>query len=153
MTRINFAFGAPERLQTACQVARKRYQAGEYVIVFCPDARRLAAFDRLLWTFDDIAFVPHVMADDPLATHTPVILTANGPIEAASVFDSAKPLPWLLNLSDECPPDYDRFERILEIVSDDPDDRQSARQRWRVYQSAGHDVRSHNLAKAVTDQP
>jgi DNA polymerase-3 subunit chi len=153
MARINFAFGAPERLQTACQVARKRYQAGEHVIVFCPDVRRLATFDRLLWTFDDIAFVPHVMADDPLATRTPVILTASGPIEAASVFDAAQPFPWLLNLSDECPPDYDRFERILEIVSDDPDDRQLARQRWRVYQSAGHDVRAHNLTQAATDQP
>lgn len=149
MTRINFAFGAPQRLSTACRVARKRYDAGEHVVVFCPDAVRLAAFDRLLWTFDDTAFVPHVMADDPLAAMTPVILTASGPLQAASLFPGDAPLPWLLNLSDECPPDFERFERILEIVSDDPEDRQAARQRWRVYQAAGHDVRSHNLAPAA----
>jgi DNA polymerase-3 subunit chi len=150
MTRINFAFGAPQRLLTACQVARKRYLAGEHVVVFCPDATRLAAFDRLLWSFDDTSFVPHVRADDPLASSTPVVLTAQGAVEAASLFPPGQAKPWLLNLSDECPPDYAEFERILEIVSDEPEDRQAARPRGREYQGAGHDVRSHNLAPAAS---
>ncbi|CAM4366521.1 DNA polymerase III subunit chi [Bordetella tumbae] len=143
MTRIDFAFGANDRLRAACQVARKRYLAGQRLVVYCANGSRLSAFDRLLWAFDDISFVPHVLASDPLAASTPVILTAAPP--AAPPSDDAEG-PWLMNLDDDCPPGYEAFTRILEIVSGEPDDRQAARQRWRTYQAAGHDLHGHDLA-------
>ncbi|MGZ0843332.1 DNA polymerase III subunit chi, partial [Klebsiella pneumoniae subsp. pneumoniae] len=49
MTRIDFAFGAPDRLRMACQVVRKRYLAGQRLVVYCTEGSRLAAFDRMLW--------------------------------------------------------------------------------------------------------
>ncbi|MBO9357210.1 DNA polymerase III subunit chi [Bordetella petrii] len=143
MTRIDFAFGASDRLRAACQAARKRYLAGQRLVVYCAEGARLAAFDRMLWAFDDISFVPHVLASDPLAADTPVVLTAAAP-QPAAAGDAAG--CWLLNLDDGCPPGYDGFERVLEVVSDDPADRQAARQRWRAYQAAGHTPHSHDLA-------
>jgi len=83
MTRIDFAFGAPDRLRMACQVVRKRYLAGQRLVVYCKEGSRLAAFDRMLWAFDDTSFVPHVLANDPLAAETPVVLTAGDPQQAA----------------------------------------------------------------------
>lgn len=145
MTRIDFAFGAPDRLRTACEVARKRYLAGQRLVVYCSNGSRLNAFDRMLWAFDDTSFVPHVLASDPLAGQTPVVLTASDPLAAVSSADHTQPLPWLMNLDDACPPGIDGFERLLEIVSDDPDDKQAARQRWRTYQAAGHNLQSHKL--------
>src|SRR3546814_19507013 len=96
MTRIDFAFGASDRLRAACQAARKRYQAGQQLVVYCADGARLAAFDRMLWAFDDISFVPHVLASDPLAADTPVILTAAAPQPATAGGEAGE--PWLLNL-------------------------------------------------------
>ena len=120
MTRIDFAFGAPDRLRTACQVARKRL-AGQRLVVYCRDGSRLASFDRMLWAFDDISFVPHVLANDPLAADTPVVLTASDPLKASEkLVQAGQPQPWLLNLDDECPPGFEGFERLLEIVSDEP---------------------------------
>jgi DNA polymerase IIIc chi subunit len=49
MTRIDFAFGAPDRLRMACQVVRKRYLAGQRLVVYCREGSRLAQFDRMLW--------------------------------------------------------------------------------------------------------
>ncbi|CCH04491.1 MULTISPECIES: DNA polymerase III subunit chi [Achromobacter] len=148
MTRIDFAFGAPDRLRMACQVVRKRYLAGQRLVVYCKEGSRLAAFDRMLWAFDDTSFVPHVLANDPLAAETPVILTAGDPWQAAqAAVADGQPQPWLLNLDDACPPGFDAFERLLEIVSDDPDDKQAARQRWRAYQGAGHTPQSHDLSQ------
>ncbi|MFY3138633.1 DNA polymerase III subunit chi [Achromobacter xylosoxidans] len=148
MTRIDFAFGAPDRLRTACQVVRKRYLAGQRLVVYCKEGSRLTAFDRMLWAFDDTSFVPHVLANDPLAAETPVILTAGDPWQAAqAAVADGQPQPWLLNLDDACPPGFDAFERLLEIVSDDPDDKQAARQRWRAYQGAGHTPHSHDLSQ------
>jgi DNA polymerase-3 subunit chi len=148
MTRIDFAFGAPDRLRMACQVVRKRVLAGQRLVVYCKDGSRLAAFDRMLWAFDDTAFVPHVLANDPLAAETPVVLTAGDPLQAAQAAGQPdQPQPWLLNLDDDCPPGFDAFERLLEIVSDEPDDKQAARHRWRTYQTAGHAPQSHDLSR------
>lgn len=143
MTRIDFAFGANDRLRAACQVAHKRYLAGQRLIVYCAIEARLSAFDRLLWTFEDVSFVPHVLATDPLAACTPVVLTAAAP--SAPSPDNLEGL-WLMNLDEECPPGYDGFARVLEIVSAEPADIQAARQRWRTYQAAGHTVNGHDLA-------
>lgn len=145
MTRIDFAFGAPDRLRTACEVARKRYLAGQRLVVYCSNGARLNAFDRMLWAFDDTSFVPHVLASDPLAAQTPVVLTTSDPLAAVALADQNQPLPWLMNLDDACPPNIDGFERMLEIVSDDPDDKLAARQRWRTYQTGGHNLQSHKL--------
>ncbi|CAB3688730.1 DNA polymerase III subunit chi [Achromobacter animicus] len=148
MTRIDFAFGAPDRLRMACQVVRKRVLAGQRLVVYCKDGSRLSAFDRMLWAFDDTAFVPHVLANDSLAAETPVVLTAGDPLQALqSAGQPDQPQPWLLNLDDDCPPGFDAFERLLEIVSDDPDDKQAARQRWRTYLTAGHTPQSHDLSR------
>ncbi|MFJ1301305.1 DNA polymerase III subunit chi [Pseudomonadota bacterium AL_CKDN230030165-1A_HGKHYDSX7] len=146
MTRVDFAFGAPDRLRAACQTARKRYLAGQRLVVYCSDGTRLSAFDRMLWAFDDTAFVPHVLAKDPLADRTPIVLTAADPQDAPGMQD---PGAWLLNLDDACPPRYDGFERVLEIVSDEPADRQAARLRWRDYQAAGHSLHSHDLSRGA----
>src|SRR3546814_3649663 len=93
MTRIDFAFGAPNRLRMACDVVRKHYLAGRRILVYSRDQATLTRFDRLLWRFDPAAFVPHVKADDPLAPDTPIVLTL-------SLSDTQDPnrQPWLLNL-------------------------------------------------------
>ncbi len=139
MTEIDFAFSAPDRLNTACQIATKRHRAGQKLVVYCRDANRLTAFDRMLWALDDISFVPHVWADDPLASATPVVLTRS---------DADTPHhEWLLNLDDEWPPIYTRFSRLIEVVSNDPADREAARLRWRFYQECGHQIVRHDLAR------
>jgi DNA polymerase-3 subunit chi len=51
-----------------------------------------------------------------------------------------------MNLDADCPPGAEQFERILEIVSGDDADKQSARQRWRQYQAAGHILHAHDIS-------
>ena len=150
MARVDFAFGAPDRLRTACVVTRKRYLAGETVLAYSADSQRLAAFDRLLWAFDPVSFLPHVGVDDPLAHDTPVVLSAAAPGAWLDRLTEGSALPWLLNLDDVCPPDVARFERVMEIVAGHDDDRQKARQRWRDYAAAGHEVHAHDLAQTPT---
>lgn len=154
MIRVDFAFGAPNRLRMACEVLRKHCDAGRRVLVFHRNPQQLQRFDGLLWGFDSTAFVPHAMADDALARHSPVILCATPDLldtglAAVKASEGAPPdsgPPWVLNLDDECPPRPERFGRVLEIVSDREDDRASARRRWKQYQAAGHEVRAHDVS-------
>ncbi len=142
MARVDFAFGAADKLSQACLTTLRQYLAGQKMVVFCSDLPRLKAFDQKLWSVDDAAFVPHVMADDPLALQTPIILASDN---LEQVLAQAPQGAWLLNLDDQCPPSLGDLTRILEIVSDEDADKAGARARWRTYQLAGHDLRSHRL--------
>lgn len=144
MARIDFAFGASDRLRMACQVVRKHYLAGRRLVVYTQDAQRLNKFDQLLWSFEPTAFVPHVMADDPLAAQTAVVLTSALPLSFA---DEHSTLPtWLVNLDMHCPPSIEAYDRVLEIVSGHDQDKLAARERWRNYQAEGHDLHAHDVS-------
>jgi DNA polymerase-3 subunit chi len=54
----------------------------------------------------------------------------------------------LVNLHPESPPSFSRFERLIEIVGTDDDDRQQARGRFRFYRDRGYEIHHHDLAKS-----
>ena len=142
MARVDFAFGAADRLRMACEVVLKHYSKGRRLVVYCSDAVLLERFDLMLWGFEATAFVPHVDVGDPLAPQTPILLTG----KAIDPPEGPPPSPWLVNLDAQCPPGAEQYERILEIVSQDEESVLMARQRWRRYKSAGHDLHAHDVS-------
>jgi DNA polymerase-3 subunit chi len=139
--RIDFHFNVEHRLQYACRIVRRARAADCRVLLFSRDADRLARLDAALWTFSALDFVPHVYADSPLAPRTPVLLTA-------SLNDASPSCPVLVNLDDGVPPGLPsltgRFERLIEIVSRDDDDRRRGRERFRAYREAGFEPQTHD---------
>lgn len=139
MTRIDFHSKVPDKLLYTCRLVRKARVAGMQVVVFTDDDDQLAAFDEALWTFSEQDFLPHVKADDVLATQTPVLLCS----------DAGQALPHhqvLVNLSRRTPEHFARFERMFEIVSSDQDDLLAGRERYRSYQQRGYPL-SHFVAE------
>jgi DNA polymerase-3 subunit chi len=139
--RIDFHFNVEHRLHYACRVVRRARASDCRVLLFTRDTDRLARLDAALWTFSALDFVPHVDAASPLAARTPVLL-------AASLEGLGAACPVLVNLDDEVPPELPslngRFERLIEIVSRDDDDRLRARERFRVYREAGYAPQAHD---------
>jgi len=145
MARVDFAFGAPNRLQTACEVVYRHYQAGHPLVVYSSNTDQLARFDNLLWSFQPEVFIPHCLSDDPALPECRVALTDQSPI--AAVWANVPPdTVWLLNLDDECPETAEQFQRILEIVSTDGPDVQPARQKWVQYKEKGHALHAHDIS-------
>ena len=141
MTEIAFHFNAPDKLAYACRLLRKAVSSGAKVVV-TGDAASLNALDTLLWTFSALEFVPHCRADSPAEQRmaSPVIL--------ASDLNDNPALPHhhvLLNLGHEVMPGYERFERTIEVVTLDDQDRQLARQRWKHYADRGYSITRHDL--------
>ncbi len=139
MTQIDFYTHVPDKLRAACALSAKAFAHGLKVAVFCPDADTAHRFDRMLWTTPAIAFVPHCAPEDPLAAVTPVIVDCRG---EKLLHDEV-----LLNLRAEWPPFFSRFQRLIEIVSLDEEDRSRARERFRFYRDRGYDIRTHDLSK------
>ncbi|HET7401285.1 MAG TPA: DNA polymerase III subunit chi [Usitatibacter sp.] len=132
MTRIDFYRYAEDKLRFACRLATKVYQSEKPLVVFSTDRATLQRFDTALWTLQATSFVPHCFAGAAVAAETPIIL-ATGEAE----------LPHhdvLLNLDDEWPPFFASFERVLEIVSTDEEDKQRARARYAFYNKRGYDI-------------
>ena len=143
MTQIDFYTHVENKLATACALAGKAHGRGLRVTVFCADPESAQRFDRLLWTTPAIGFVPHCGPDDPLAPQTPVIVDWRGEQQLNEDV--------LLNLRAEWPPFFSRFQRLIEIVGRDEEDRAQARDRFRHYRDRGYEIRTHDLSK-TSDQ-
>jgi len=133
MTRIDFHVGVEHRVHYACRVIRKARAAGKRAVVYTRNTDRLAQFDNVLWTFSALDFVPHVYVDSPLAPSTPVLLATDA--------DRAPDSDVLLTLDDDVPPRFEqffaRYQRVIEVVSCDDDDRKCARARFKSYRECG----------------
>ena len=140
MTTIDFYFNAADRLAVACRLAGKALRQGKRMLIHAPQAEVAQAIDRLLWTWPAISFVPHCYAGDALAAETPVLIAMDG--------EPGMPAPRevLLNLGAECPPGFERHERVLEIVSREAAERSAGRSRYAFYRDRGYEIRNHDLA-------
>jgi DNA polymerase-3 subunit chi len=137
LTRIDFYRYAEDKLHFACRLASTAYDKAGKVVVYSPDRSRLADFDRALWTFQSTRFVPHCFVESPAAAETPVILATSG--------DALPHHEVLLNLGDEWPPFFASFERLLEIVGADEDDKVRARARYSFYRERGYDIKVNSI--------
>ncbi|MGH8705530.1 MAG: DNA polymerase III subunit chi [Burkholderiales bacterium] len=137
MTTVDFYFNAGDRLQTACRLAGKALAHGKRLLVYAPQTELAQKLDRMLWTWPAIGFVPHCLATDAIAAETPVLICHDGV--------SAPTCEALLNLASECPPFFERYERVLEIVSRDEEERRAGRARYAHYRERGYAIRNHDL--------
>ena len=131
MTQIDFRSNVADKISYACVLVRKARTANCNVVLFAEDPSLLRTIDELLWTFSEQEFLPHVMAEDPNAAHTPILLTS----------DDSAALPHrqvLINLSPRMPACFAQFERLFEIVSTDAEDVAAGRERYRYYQQRGY---------------
>ena len=140
MTQIDFYFHVENKLQTACALSAKDCARGMRVLAFCTDADASQRFSRVLWTAQAVSFIPHCTPGDPLAAVTPVIVDHDG---ADPLHDEV-----LINLRAEWPPFFSRFQRLIEIVSLDEQDRGQARERFKFYRDRGYAIQSHDLSKS-----
>lgn len=131
MTRVQFYHNTENPLALACELVERAAAGGRKVVLHLPDAATANRFDHLLWSFDPLAFVPHVMAGSPLTAETPVIIT-HGQSGAVADHDDL-----LFNLGPTSPPEFERYRMLIEIVGLDEGERQAARQRWMHYKSCG----------------
>jgi len=141
VTHIQFLHGAPDRLAAAAEWLRGAWQRRQPALVYVPDAAQANRLDHLLWTQPATGFVPHCQAGSSLAGETPILL--------ASTLDDLPSDGCLVNLADELPPGFSRFEELVEIVSTADGDRLPARERFRFYRERGYAIDSRDISGGI----
>jgi DNA polymerase-3 subunit chi len=137
VTQIDFYTNVADKLATACRIAAKAYGLGHRMLVLCPDREVAARVDRMLWATPATGFIPHCAPTDALAAETPIIVDPTG--------DHPLGDEVLLNLRAEWPPFFGRYQRLVEIVSLNDEDRRAARERFKFYRDRGYEIRTHDL--------
>ena len=139
MTEIEFHFNTPDKLGYCTRLLRKIYRAGERAVVTA-EPELLANLDQFLWTFSPSEFLPHCLgtADARNLDASPIVLAEQ--VSAGSV-DSL-----LINLGQRVPADFERFHRLIEVVSAQDEDRLSGRSRWKHYRDRGYALNKHDLS-------
>jgi DNA polymerase-3 subunit chi len=142
MTRIDFYLLSSDqpdtRLAYACRLAQKAWHKGHRVYLHCPDEAITRQVDDLLWSFRRDAFVPHVVLGE-------------GPEEPVACGSADQPGSYndlLINLSDQPPAFFSRFQRMAEIVIEHDPVRLPARDRFRLYRERGYPLNSHPIRTA-----
>jgi len=139
MTEIAFHFNVADKLVYSCRLLRKAYLSGANVVVTAgPEI--LTELDQLLWSFSPTDFVPHcrTAASENNLSATPVLLSE-------SLLDCPH-YGVLINLARGTPSGFERFERVIEVVTQADDDRLAARGRWKYYADRGYAMKRHDLA-------
>ncbi len=143
MARVDFYVLSEEGMEVvwryACRLAEKAAVLGHRIFVLTASAAESARLDELLWTFNDRSFLPHEIATPHSPAHEKV---------AVLLGQEAAPAGYrqlLINLTAELPPEVDQYERIAEIVDNDPERKRQARERFRQYRERGCTLESHNV--------
>ena len=139
MTKVDFYTGTDDKLRTACLLSHKAMQNGLRVLLHTHDQATTEMLDQLLWQHPAAAFIPHCLSSDEAAAEMPVIIG-----------HQREPFPHsevLISLHTTCLPFFSRFERVIEIVSQDAEDARLGRERFGFYRERGYEMRHFDLSK------
>jgi DNA polymerase-3 subunit chi len=141
MTEISFLHGVHDRLQAVAAWLGQAGSEGRKILVYAPQGDQRDQLDRLLWTLPATGFVPHCMDGNKLSAETPIVLAAQ--------LDNPLHDGCLLNLSDEVPPGFSRFQQLIEIVSVNDADRLPGRERFRFYKERGYPLEARDISQGT----
>ncbi len=166
MSRIDF-YILPDRSPNgrslfACRLAEKAYKSGHRVYIHTNSAEHAQSLDELLWTFRQGSFVPHARYPADARDNSPILI---GWGEAAArvvaslektfgttehlgystTGESASPGKLLINLSSELSPCLEQFERVAEVVDQEPEGLVKSREKFRYFRDQGYSPQSHKI--------
>lgn len=127
-----------ERHLFACKLIEKAYRSGSFAYVLTDSLEQSQLIDNLLWTFRAGSFIPHQIYMGEMPTIEDVVLIGS----------SNPPEHWqntVINLSSQCPQDFQNAERILEILDNSEETKTIGRNRYRQYQQAGIEIATHKM--------
>ncbi|MGK0297230.1 MAG: DNA polymerase-3 subunit chi [Gammaproteobacteria bacterium] len=120
----------------ACFIANKAWSQGNSIYIFTKDLDEARKIDDLLWTYQDISFLPHALIDDD-ETNVPVVIGWSR---------TTPPLAdVIINLTDSIPEGIDGFQRVIEIIAEDKIQREQGRQRYKAYRKLGFEIFNHEI--------
>ncbi|PCK07328.1 MAG: DNA polymerase III subunit chi [Alteromonadaceae bacterium] len=130
-----------DRKQFACRLIDKVVRQGHKVILNEEQATDSADMDQRLWAFKPESFIPHVVAGDANTQNAAVVLVnTQNTGEDTELHEDV-----LINLAMKPPSNFARFQRLVEIVVQEPEILAATRKNYAIYKSQGYTINMHKL--------
>lgn len=134
MADVNFYVIKTQMTQAelACRICRKSFNIGQLpVLVKFEQQAALEQFDHLLWQFDPLSFIPHDIDD----SNSPICLSMQIPEPFQGI---------CLNMGHHAL-EIQRFSRIIEIIENNDQARETGRLRFKAYRDQGIQPVTHHV--------
>lgn len=134
MTQIGFYHLLTLPLEQALpRLLDKAQAAGLKAVVMAGTPERVERLTEILWTFDPESWLPHGSAADGEAELQPIWLTATE--------ENPNGATVLVTCDGASAKGVEAFDRCLDLFDgNDPDAVQAARERWKAWKAAGHQL-------------
>lgn len=142
MTQVDFYILPDEeqqaRLLFLCRLVEKAYKKQHRIYIHTDSETTSNTIDLLLWTFKVDSFIPHhLLADD----------SAPAPVAIGHGDSCGDHHDVLINLCNDVPDFFSRFERCAEIVIQQPEVLETTRKHFGFYRERGYPLNTHDLRK------
>jgi DNA polymerase-3 subunit chi len=139
MTQVDFYVlpqnDIQQRMHYACRLTDKAYRSGHQIYLHTEDEDTALQLDELLWSFKSSSFIPHALFNSD--SHESVNLGwHDSPGQHNDV---------LINLTNEVPEFFSRFQRISEIIVQEPKCRDAGRVNFKFYRDRGYPLQTHKF--------
>jgi DNA polymerase-3 subunit chi len=144
MTEITFHVNAADKLDYACRLLRTSQKKAAKVLV-CASPEVLKQLSSQLWAMSSTEFLPHCFADA-----APAVLALSPVVLVSDLSDTRLEHDVLLHLGAGLPMGFERFARLIEVVSLADADVQPARLRWMHYKKRGYAMTRYDTVSKET---
>jgi DNA polymerase III subunit chi len=143
MTRIDFYFNVVDKQQAIVNLVQSALLKRRQVMLLAADEKMASEVSTSLWQNKPESFLPNVQLNHLHAAATPVVIGLQGShLEINLVQDDM-----LINLTASEPSFFSRFTQLVELVSDEEQDKLAARARFKFYRDRGYEIKSIDHAQ------
>ncbi len=124
--------------QVACRLLTKIHQQQQQAFVLCADQASAEYLDELLWTFQEDSFIPHnLVGEGPDMPPAIQLGWQRPPLHQRNI---------LLVVATSLPDEYNDFNRVLIVISDEVEEREAARRLYRELRHQNLELAFHKLS-------
>lgn len=149
MTKVDFYIlqesSAEARWHFTCRLVDKALRSGHRVLITADTQQEVQRLDDLLWTFKPETFIAHAVFD-PHTQVEPAVIPAVA-IATAAVADHHlhEYRGLLVNLGREVPSWFSRFERLSEVVIQEPEILKNTRAHFSFFRERGYPIEYRHI--------
>jgi len=138
MTYIDFYFNVENKFNKIHEVLEREIFRKRKIFISVNDLNSAEALSNFLYTYSPSSFLPHVIGQQEERASIHIDW------DHKSVTDD-----FMINLKSEISPSFSRYLRLIEIVSQNEEDKKTARDRLKFYRDRGYEIQLIDATKEI----
>lgn len=138
MTYIDFYFNVEDKLNKIHEILEREIFRKRKIFISVNDLNSAEALSNFLYTYSPSSFLPHVIGQQEERASIHIDW------DHKSVTDD-----FMINLTSEISPSFSRYLRLIEIVSQNEEDKKTARDRLKFYRDRGYEIQLIDAIKEI----